>query len=129
MAGVKRKAHGDSGRQLAPGSTKKFKPANASGKGAVQSLFKPERRSKKDEDEDDDGLVESDTSEEENGFYGFSAKKDEEGDAPDDGLEDRKIHKPVASRQDKPPAQKSQAVQVDAQGKGMYLERLIEGVC
>lgn len=77
MAGVKRKQVESKSQPAPEPQAKKVKPSRA----LPQPSKKPEptKRQARPEPESE-SLVESDTSESENGFYGFSAKEDEGGE-------------------------------------------------
>lgn len=88
MAGIKRKSADESTTRQVSLKTKKPKtnPANKSQAKASTSPKNAAKNSGHLEVSDND-LVESDTSEDENGFYGFSANQEEDEDAAAGDLE------------------------------------------
>ncbi|KAK7193722.1 pumilio domain-containing protein [Paraphaeosphaeria sporulosa] len=89
MAGIKRKSAAAAQPEVKSKSkkVKTEKPAKRSSDKDAVKLSKSSKKSKRKDDSDD--LMESDTSEVENGFYGFSASKDEDApmaDEADDGF-------------------------------------------
>lgn len=88
MAGIKRKSAAAAQPEVKAKSkkVKVDKPAKRSSDNGATKKAKSSKKAKRDEDSDE--LMESDTSEVENGFYGFSAKEaaDEEDSADEDGF-------------------------------------------
>jgi pumilio family protein 6 len=86
MAGIKRKSAVPTSSDIKTKS-KKAKVDKATSKSDSKHAVKPVKKSKQAKVESSDDLEESDTSEQENGFYGFSAKEDVEmsdADSSDD---------------------------------------------
>jgi pumilio family protein 6 len=96
MAGTKR----ESAAATASDSKVKSKKVKADKK-ASSSDSKPVKKSKKAEKKVADDLEESDTSEQENGYNGFSAKKDVEMTSPDEDepKQNGKTHKRKAEEE------------------------------
>jgi pumilio family protein 6 len=102
MAGIKRKSAVPTSSDT-KSSTKKAKVEKGTSKSDSKHAVKSVKKAKKAKVESsDDGLEESDTSEPENGFYGFSAKEDvemsdaesiEDGEPMEDVKQDGKAHK------------------------------------
>tara|TARA_R110002003_G_scaffold23_1_gene1096 strand:- start:1322 stop:2113 length:792 start_codon:yes stop_codon:yes gene_type:complete len=99
MAGIKRKSVVSTTADI-KSKSKKVKVDKAASKSDSKHAVKPAKKSKKAESSDE--LEESDTSEQENGFYGFSAKEDtemsdahstEDAESPEDVKENGKAHK------------------------------------
>ncbi|KAH9865487.1 hypothetical protein J1614_009071 [Plenodomus biglobosus] len=82
MAGIKRKSTVPSTAD-AKSKSKKIKVDKPSSKRGSKHEVKPVKKSNKAKEESADDLVESDTSEDENGFSGFSAAKDADVDMSD----------------------------------------------
>ena len=101
MAGIKRKSAVATPSDT-KSKTKKVKVDKSAAKSSAKHEVKPAKKSKKAKVESSDELNESDTSEQENGFYGFSANEDadmpdadssEDEDAMEDVKQDKKAHK------------------------------------
>jgi pumilio family protein 6 len=101
MAGIKRKSAVSTSADIKTKS-KKPKVDKSTSKSESKHAVKPVKKSKKAKEESSDELMESDTSEQENGFYGFSAKEDadmsdadssEEAEPMEDVKQDGKAHK------------------------------------
>lgn len=83
MAGIKRKSAAATQSDV-KSKTKKVKVDKPAKRSSDKDAVKPSKSSKKAKRElDSDELMESDTSEVENGFYGFSASKDDVDDEED----------------------------------------------
>jgi hypothetical protein len=101
MAGIKRKSEVSKPTDT-KSKSKKAKVEKSSSKSESKHAVKPVKKSKKAKAESEDELEESDTSEQENGFYGFSAKEDvemsdadssEEAEPMEDVKQNGKAHK------------------------------------
>jgi pumilio family protein 6 len=78
MAGIKRKSAVSAPAVDTKSKSKKVKVEKSTSKGDSKHAVKPSKKSKKAKEESSDDFEESDTSEQENGFYGFSANEDVE---------------------------------------------------
>ncbi|OAK98593.1 ARM repeat-containing protein [Phaeosphaeriaceae sp. SRC1lsM3a] len=102
MAGIKRKSAVATPAGDSKSKSKKVKVEKTTSKGDSKHAVKPVKKSKKAKEESSDELEESDTSEQENGFYGFSANEDvemsdadssEEAEPMEDVKQNGKAHK------------------------------------
>lgn len=102
MAGIKRKSAVATPAADSKSKSKKAKVEKSASKGDSKHAVKPAKKSKKAKEESSDELEESDTSEQENGFYGFSANEDvemsdadssEEAEPMEDVKQNGKAHK------------------------------------
>lgn len=114
MAGVKRKSLDDTAAATKVKKTKTAKPGKAN-----RAVKPPKPAAKKvAAPEPEDDLIESDTSEDENGFYGFSASAPAEDAAEDDDFET--FDEETASAQPPSKRLKALAEQDKVAKKGQY---------
>ncbi|KAF2842557.1 ARM repeat-containing protein [Patellaria atrata CBS 101060] len=99
MAGIKRKQESDITKSV---KSKKLKPISTVGKPAI-----PSKKSEGKVEFESEELIESDTSEDDNGFYGFSAKEGDSKDLEDTHSEDEEHEGARLPRSSKPSLQKN----------------------